>query len=136
MANRLKCIGCNQLRQEKHELWGSTKVEIVYTCPLFPYATTIGGLMVPSSGITRAADKCPVDISKGCIICGASDELSTFGDDKIVYICKKVHGHAWRRWLDKHLEKREAFKPRSRIIISVWIEIFREFVEESRQPTQ
>lgn len=130
MAKRLKCIGCNQLRRQRAL---DPTVDPIYECPRFPYATAISGLMVPSSGITRAAEKCPVDISKGCIICGAGGELETYGGDPFAYTCK-VHYRAWSKWLDEHPEKVEAFRPRGRIISSIWIDTFREFVEEARLP--
>jgi hypothetical protein len=129
---RLKCIGCNQLRREKRPLWGSNEVNIVYTCPLFPYVPSISGLIRPASGITRAAEKCPEDPTKSCIICGTGKHLTTYGID-VLRTCV-THYKAWSKWLDERPEKREVMRPLGRVRDAGWIDVFREFVEESRQP--
>ncbi|GAI50516.1 unnamed protein product [marine sediment metagenome] len=90
---RLKCIGCYELRREKMELEG--KQMVVYNCPrFFPYATTIGGLLRPGTGIIEAANDCPDDPLSHCAVC-SDTKITHYGQD-IVSICKK-HDAAWAK---------------------------------------
>jgi hypothetical protein len=133
MGNKLKCIGCRELRREIVRVKGNLLV--TYNCPsFFPYSTAISGLIRPASGITRAAEKCPIDPTKECIICGAFGKLRAYGEETI-RTCVR-HYEAWSKWLDDHPEKREAIMPKGHLKYSVWIEAFREFVEEMRQPAE
>lgn len=128
---KLKCIGCGLLKREIVTYHGNQLV--AYNCiGLHPYAVAISGLLRPSAAITRAAEKCHVDPTKHCIICGTGRGLTTYGIE-VLRTCVK-HYKAWSKWLDEHPDKEAAMRPLGRIRDAAWIDVFREFVEDMRQP--
>jgi hypothetical protein len=131
--SKIKCIGCGQLKREQ-DIKALTSPLVIYGCTRFPYWCALSGLLHPSKGVEKAAAECPVDISLGCIVCGKNPSgLYHYGENPtIAYVCP-THDRAWGHWLNMHPEKREYFKPRSRVITARWIEVFREWVEEARK---
>lgn len=136
----IKCVGCWDLLREELNLLGGvgsprgTKHLVVYNCPCyFPYACALSGLFRPTSQIVEAVKDCTEKLDLNCIIRGCLDlNLTTFGKDKIVFICKE-HEHAWWKWLDDHPGRdRSYFAPRGRGIQARWVEVFREFIEDMR----
>lgn len=132
----VKCIGCSQLEREAQPI---DKVNpkfplIIYHCSRFPYWCALSGLLRPSKAIENAASNCSVDIRHSCIICGSriKKNIVSYGEPNIAFTCVK-HYRAWSQWLDEHLEKRDSYSPRGRVIHAKWIEVFREWVEEARR---
>ncbi|MBA7712434.1 hypothetical protein ES703_121408 [subsurface metagenome] len=125
----IKCIGCYDLLREELTLEG--KPLVVYNCPrFFPYACAMSGLLRPSTGILKAANRCPDDPLSHCAVC-SNTKITHYGQD-IVSICKE-HDAAWSKWLDMHLDRRAYLRPRSRVIKANWVEVFREFIEGMRR---
>jgi len=143
-----KCIGCYQLRREELDIEMSRIFKdrrkndegklVVYDCldGLYPYQAAISGLLHPSVGINQAARGCPRVNEGHCILCPETDNLLSYGKEPLVYICKE-HDKAWENWLDEvdsySNVRREYIAPRGQMIRSIWIELFREFIEEIRQ---
>ena len=128
----IKCIGCYDLLREEIELKG--KPLIVYTCPRFPYACALSGLLRPGSGILEAVKDCPARIDGHCIVCPKT-ELVSYGEPKIAFTCKE-HYRAWSKWLEEHLERKAHLAPRGQSVKANWIEVFREFVEDMRKKAE
>ncbi|MBA7661634.1 hypothetical protein ES703_69654 [subsurface metagenome] len=123
----IKCIGCFDLHREEMKMTGETLT--VYTCPRFPYACALNGLLRPGKGILQAVAACPDDPLGHCVIC-SNTEIIHYGQD-IVSTCKE-HYDAWSAWLDEHPERRDHLAPRGRAVKANWVEVFREFVEDMR----
>ncbi|KKN06948.1 hypothetical protein LCGC14_1072030 [marine sediment metagenome] len=124
----IKCVGCYDLLREELDVGG--KKLVVYNCPrFFPYACAISGLLRPSTGILKAAEICPEDPLSHCAVC-SDTKISHYGQD-IVSICSE-HDDAWGKFLDEHPERRAYLAPRGRSVKANWVEVFREFVEDSR----
>ncbi|GAG09492.1 unnamed protein product [marine sediment metagenome] len=102
---------------------------MVYNCEKFPHHAAIAGLMRPGAGITAAAKACPEEPLRSCVIC-QNKEIIKYGGD-IVSICGK-HDQAWEKWLKKHPERRGYLHPKGRNLPANWVEVFREFVEDTR----
>ena len=125
----VKCVGCYHLTRQEIKLSG--KDLIVYDCEfLFPYACTLGGLIRPGKGTSKAAEHCGIRLDVECIVCGQKPDMQ-YGYPPFVWICEK-HDQAWGKWLDEHPERRKHLKPRARVIKRNWIEVFREFIESTR----
>ena len=144
----IKCIGCYELVREEIKLspreltrdeggsfwWKPFKITggllVLYDCPRFTYATTIGGLLRPCKGIIEAVRLCPDNPLGHCAVCSTT-KIIHYGQD-IVSICSK-HDLAWGKWLDEHPERRAYLAPKGRVRQSNWIEVFREFIEDMRK---
>lgn len=128
----VKCIGCDQLVREVNRDHPKF-APVLYTCEKFSYSCALSGLLKPSKGIEKAAADCPVDISKGCVVCGTGQDLTYYGEEPVAYICR-THEIAWAQWLSVPGKNRhEYIRPRRRLIGSRWIELFREFVQEAKK---
>lgn len=147
----IKCIGCGQLKRELLEIRLVNK-PVVYYCPRaldrmqpllprqverrthdcsrFPYYAALSGLLRPGKGIREAAAGCPEDIKK-CVICGSTEELVKYGPEPVAFACK-AHNQSWSDWLDQHPNKLESFKPKGRVVTRLWIDVFREWVEDAK----
>ena len=128
----IKCIGCFELFREERDF--DNKHLVTYICPrYFPYACALSGLLLPSTGILKAANMCPEDPLSHCAVC-SNTEITHYGQD-IVSICKE-HNAAWSKWLDEHPERHAHLAPRGRSVKANWVEVFREFVEDMRRQAE
>lgn len=134
---RIKCTACPELRREKIAFSG--KSLMTFRCPLYPYATTIGGLVRPGKGVREAVEKCRRNPRQSCTICRSGSKLHRLGgifdDDCVAVLCGN-HYHAWSEWLDSHPEHRQRLAPKGRVVHANWVDVFREFVEEMRPQRQ
>ena len=125
----IKCVGCYDLLREELDLGG--KHLVVYNCSRFPYLCALSGLLRPGRRILKAVNDCPDDTLSHCAVC-SSTKTTHYGQD-IVSICEE-HGVAWGKWLDEHPERRAHLEPRGRSVKANWVEVFREFLEDTRSP--
>ena len=124
----IKCVGCYDLSREELDVGG--KKLVVYNCPrFFPYACAMSGLLRPSTGILKAAERCPDDPLSHCAVCSDTN-ITHYGQD-IVSICEE-HDAAWGEWLGGHPERRAHLAPQGRSVKANWVEVFREFIEDNR----
>jgi hypothetical protein len=129
----IKCVGCYDLKTEKLTLAG--KPLVVYNCATyFPYACALSGLLHPGKDIFEAVDTCPKRIDRYCILCPQPPSHGSYGKG-MVFICK-THDLAWRKWLDEHPDRQKYLAPHDRLNKPNWIEVFREFIEEMRNPVK
>jgi hypothetical protein len=125
----IKCIGCPYLRR-KTTRKGMKMNLVVYDCPEFPYMCALSGLLRPSSQIAYAAVYCGIDTS-GCAVCG-SPAYHSYGHEPVITRACQEHDAAWGAWLNKKDPDRQRLAPKGRNRQSAWVEMFREFVEDSR----
>lgn len=127
----IKCIGCLKLVREEMTRANLGR-EVYYNCPdIFPYMTSIGGLLHPGKGLEEAVRKdCSEQIGEHCILC---DKPGKPYGREIVFMCQD-HDRAWGKWLDEHPDRRAYLSPGGhRVKQANWIEVFREFIEEARE---
>lgn len=126
----IKCIGCSELLREEIDF--DDKHLVVYNCPrFFPYACALSGLFRPGDGITEAVKDCPEQLGAHCILCTKTGVIS-YGEPRIVYACKE-HDQAWGEWLKEHPDRSAYIAPKGRLRRANWVEVFREFIEDTRK---
>ena len=123
----IKCIGCFGLLRKELDVGGEKAV--VYNCHRFPYMCAMAGLLKPGKGISRAVKACPYHPLGHCVLCSRTKIIHY--DQNIVSVCIE-HYTAWAKWLDEHPERRAHMAPRGRSVKANWVEVFREFIEDSR----
>ena len=127
----IKCIGCFKLVRVEM-LRASNALEVYYDCPgIFPYMTSIGGILRPGKGIEEAAKDCADDPLSHCILCTEDTDIAHYGEN-ITAICHE-HNLAWGQWLDGHPERRAYLAHKGRVKRANWVEVFREFIEDMRK---
>lgn len=127
--SKVKCLNCKKLIRE--EILSGGKPAGLYNCLRFPYAVVLGGLFQPGRGIQKAVKECP-EACRECVVCGATEDLITYGEQGDTYICKE-HDRDWDAWLGSHLDRLEYTLTRHTVISRRWFKVFRQYVESRRQ---